>query len=210
MKKGLTLIELIFTIVIIAAVFTTIPKIIYVSNKSLEFSKKEDAVFNMMSKIMDISLKEYDEQNTVYDDVLLTGRTPPLYLDCNSTTGYRIGGFAGGRNCKNAVLESSIGKDAGEPPYDDVDDYNGVEENTTKNGRTAYTLNITAGYTDEWGKNDYDANGNLNYHFTDTSNDVKTNIKRVSVRVSYNDKNISSVTYYSANIGHMKINGIQW
>jgi hypothetical protein len=46
--------------VIIAFVFTVIPKIIYVSNKSLEFSKKEDAIFNMVSKMMDVVLKEYD------------------------------------------------------------------------------------------------------------------------------------------------------
>ena len=61
MRKSLTLIELIFTVVIISVVFTVIPKIIYVSNKSLEFSKKEDAIFNLMSKIMDISLKEYNK-----------------------------------------------------------------------------------------------------------------------------------------------------
>jgi len=48
--------------VIIAFTFTVIPKIIQISNKSLEFSKKEDAIFNMMSKAMDISLKEYDEK----------------------------------------------------------------------------------------------------------------------------------------------------
>ena len=85
MKKALTLIELIFTIVIIALVFTVIPKIIYVSNKSLEFSKKEDAIFNMMAKMMDVSLKEYDENNTEYDDILLTGSNNTL--DCNSSSG---------------------------------------------------------------------------------------------------------------------------
>jgi len=208
LKKAVTLIELIFTIVIIAAVFTTIPKIIYVSNKSLEFSKKEDAIFNMMSKIMDISLKEYDEKNTEYDDILLTNSS--LYLDCNKSSGYRVGGFAGSRNCKNAIFESNIGKDSNEPPYDDVDDdYNAIEENTTKNGRTVYTLDISSGYTDEWGKDDY-ADKNLNFNFTNTSNDTKTNIKRIEVKVSNNNEKISSVIYYSANIGHIKIESVQW
>jgi hypothetical protein len=83
--------------VIVAFTFKVIPKIIEVSNKSLEFSKKEDAIFNMMSKAMDISLKEYDEENTKYDDILLTGNSN--ILECNISTNYRIGGFKGSRNC---------------------------------------------------------------------------------------------------------------
>jgi len=207
LKKALTLIELIFTILIISLVFTVIPKIIYVSNKSLEFSKKEDAVFNMMSKIMDISLKEYDEKNTEYDDILLSGDDG--VLECNSTTGYREGGFVGSRNCKNAVFESSIGPDASEPPYDDVDDYNGIEENTTKNGRTVYTLNISAGYTGQWDAGDYSSKS-LSFIFDSVSDTTKTNIKRIYVSVSKDGQTIASIPYYSANIGHIKIQSVQW
>ena len=207
MKKAITLIELIFTIVIIAAVFTTIPKIIYVSNKSLEFSKKEDSIFNMMSKMMDISLKEYDENNTEYDDILLTGQN--LYLDCNTSTGYRKGGFKGSRNCLNEINESDISDD-GDTVYDDVDDYDGTEEKTTKNGRTEYTLKIKVGYTDEWGESDYSLQ-TLNYTFTNTTGTDKKNIKRINVSVKDSSGNIiSSLSYYSANIGHIKINSVQW
>jgi len=207
LKKALTLIELIFTIVIIAAVFTVIPKIIYVSNKTLEFSKKEDAIFNMMSKIMDISLKEYDEKNTNYDDILLSGNSG--VLECNASSGYRVGGFVGSRNCFNAAEESDIGSDASEPPYDDVDDFDGIEENTTSRGRVVYKLNVSAGYTDEWGGGDY-GDGNLSFQFTDTSNNTKTNIKRIYVTVSDGTQTISSVSYYSSNIGHIKIESVQW
>ena len=206
MKKAITLIELIFTIVIIAAVFTVIPKIIYVSNKTLEFSKKEDAIFNMMSKMMDISLKEYDEKNTEYDDILLTGQN--LYLDCNASTGYRKGGFKGSRNCLNGIEESNIpSNSSGE--YDYIEGYNGVEEKTTKNGRTEYTLKIKVGYTDEWEEGDYSGK-NLKFNFTNKSDSTKRNIKRVNITVSNDSEEISSVSYYSANIGHIKINGLQW
>ncbi|WP_456479665.1 type II secretion system protein [Nautilia sp.] len=209
MRKSLTLIELIFTIVIIALVFTVIPKIIYISNKSLEFSKKEDALFNMMAKMADISLKEYDEKNTEYDDILLTGNSN--VLECNASSGYRVGGFAGGRNCKNAVLESDIGSDTEEPPFDDVDDYNGTEENTTRYGRTLYTLKISVGYTGEWGENDYNHTaGVLNYTFNSFSGSGKTDIKRIEINICQNDNNISSVKYYSSNIGHAKIESVQW
>jgi len=208
LKKALTLIELIFTIVIIAAVFTTIPKIIYVSNKSLEFSKKEDAIFNMMSKMMDISLKEYDKKNTEYDDILLTGQNPPLYLDCNSSYGYRKGGFKGSRNCLNRIEESSIPSNS-DGEYDYIEGYNGVEENTTRNGRTEYTLKIKVGYTDEWDESNYN-NENLNFDFTNKSDNTKTNIKRVNITVSNGSEEISTLSYYSANIGHIRINGMQW
>jgi hypothetical protein len=100
--------------VIIAFTFSVIPRIILVSNKSLEFSKKEDAIFNMMSKAMDISLKEFDEQNTEYDDILLTGNSN--VLECNTSTNYRRGGFKGSRNCINHILESNIGLDRDEEP----------------------------------------------------------------------------------------------
>ena len=208
MKKALTLIELIFTIVIIAVVFTTIPKIIYVSNKSLEFSKKEDAMFNMMSKIMDISVKEYDYNNTLYDDILLTGEND--VLECNSSTGYRIGGFKGSRNCLNDINESSIPtNDSGE--YDYIEGYNGVGEELSY-GNTDYDLNITVGYTDEWNESNYN-DGNLTYQFSSNLyNTPHTNIKKITVSVKKHgaDENISSISYYSANIGHIKINSVQW
>ena len=210
MKKALSLIELIFTVVIIGIVFSVTPRIIYVSNKSLEFFKKEDAIFNMMSKVMDISLKAYDENNTYYDDILLANDPPINILDCNKSSWYRIGGFIGSRNCKNGIFESSIPINS-EGEYDYIEGYNGVEVNTTKYGRTLYTLKIRVGYTDEWDNSDYDYNdGNLSFTFTNRSDNTKTNIKRVYIKVFSNEHNISSIPYYSANIGHIQINGVRW
>ena len=148
--KAFSLIELIFTVVIIGLVFSVIPRIIEVSNKSLEFAKKEDAIFNLMAKAMDISTQEFDENNTRTDDILLVNDPAENILDCNSSSGYRVGGFSGSRSCKNGYFVSKIGADSDEPPYDDVDDYNNVEENTTNDGRVFYTLKIYAGYTDEF------------------------------------------------------------
>jgi len=147
LKKALTLIELIFTIVIITFTFTVIPKIFQISNKTLSLSSKEDAIFNMYSQMMDIVLKEYDEENTKYDDILLSGNVG--ILECNTSTGYRTGGFTGSRNCLNKVNENSIGVDTGEPPYDDIDDYNGTDYNI-KSGHKIYEIKIDAGYTDNW------------------------------------------------------------
>ena len=206
MKKGATLIEIIFAILIISFAFSTIPKMIEVSNKTLEFAKKEDAIFNMMAKIMDISFKEYDENNTISDDILVLKHNPLRVLDCNSSSKYRIGGFFGSRNCEHSVFESNIEADSNEPPYDDVDDYNGTSESISY-GHTEYNLTIFAGYTDEW--DSYD-DKSLTFNFTRRMDNNFTNVKRVSVIISKGGKNISSVSYYSANIGHIKIKSVAW
>jgi Tfp pilus assembly protein PilE len=213
LKKALTLIELIFTIVIIALVFTVIPKIIYVSNKSLEFSKKEDAVFNMMAKMMDVCLKEYDYNNTQYDDILIVNDPPQNVLDCNASSWYRVGGFRGGRTCENNISESAIPSPQNDNnEYDYIEGYNGYEDNNLSNGHTKYVLNIVVGYTTEWKESNY-SNQTLNFSFDDNlSSEQKSNIKKivVSIRKEGDDKNISIIKYNSANIGHMKINSVIW
>jgi len=208
-KKALTLIELIFTILIITFTFMVIPRMFQASNEVLNYSTKEDAIFNMYSQMMDIVLKEYDENNTKYDDILLTGNAE--VLECNPSTGYRVGGFRGGRNCKNDVWEDDIGPDENETSiedYDDVDDFNGTDYNISS-GNKEYEINITAGYTDNWHINNY-SNTDLEFNFTNISDNNFSQIKRIEVKVLHNNKVISSIRYYSANIGHIKVKSVQW
>lgn len=100
MKKGLSLIELVFTIVIIAVVFTVIPKIVLALSKSDEFTVKQDAVFNGMTMMQMISRLAWDENSTNNNDIL---QTASINFNCSSTTHYRVGGFRGSRNCENNV-----------------------------------------------------------------------------------------------------------
>jgi len=214
LRKALTIIELIFTVVILALVFTVIPKILYVSNKSIQVSATEEAIFNMMAKMSDIVFKEWDENNTQTDEILVVNQEPESVIDCDKDTGYRIGGFKGSRNCQSDINISHIGADANEPPYDDIDDYNGSEENTSTSGRKKkyFTLREFASYIKEWNATEYGVD-NFNYKFT--NNDVeKSNIKRVEVVVSQKingkEKNISTIKYYGANIGHSIIASESW
>jgi type II secretory pathway pseudopilin PulG len=206
MKKAFSLIELIFTMVIVAFTFSVIPKIIEYNNKALSFSKKEDAIYNLISKTIDISVKEFDEHNVGYDGILLVNNPPVNVLDCNLSSNYRVGGFVGSRQCPKEVYVSSTFKDDGEPPYDDVDDYYDYKEDI-KSGHTTYTLKATAGYTDEW--KSY-STASLEYNFTSTSNTDLTNIKRVEVSIYDDGKKIASLKYYSANIGHITTQSEQW
>jgi len=212
LKKGLTIIELIFTVVILALLFTVIPRIIFVSNKSIETSATEEAIFNMMAKMSDIVFKEWDENNTNTDEILVVNQVPESIIDCNKNTGYRIGGFKGSRNCQDDINISYIGKDSNEPPYDDIDDYNGTEENTTSSGRKRkkFTLDMFASYIEDWNTSNYDyISRKFNYKFNPNEKN-KSNIKRVEVVVSSNGKIISTIKYYGANIGHSIIESESW
>ncbi len=53
-------------------------------------------------------------------------------------------------------------------------------------------------------------NDTLNFHFTNKSDNTKTNIKRIKIIVYKGNNIISSVKYYSANIGHIKIGSVLW
>ena len=205
MKKALTLIELIFTIVIIAFVFMVIPRLFFISNKALFLSSKEDALFNMYSQMMDIAVKEYDENNTNYDDILLSGKN---LLECNVSTGYRVGGFVGGRNCFNKINESNIGLDSNEPPRDDIDDFNNLKYDIYS-GHKSYKLEIKVGYSDNWNEDNY-SDKKLEFNFTNRLDNNHSQIKRIYVKVLDNNKTISTLDYYSANIGHAKIKSIKW
>jgi len=219
LKKSFSLIELIFTIVIIALIFTTIPKIVYTTNQSFKTILKEDGLFNMMSKIMDISFKSWDENNTRHTDILLTGNNN--ILECNSSANppIRVGGFYSGdlysRICKNSYDVSHIGSDVGEIDktyYDDTDDYNGTNENATKDGNTRYILYITNGYSNEWNQNNY-TDDTLKFTFSNNQTSTHTNIKLTKVILydSKYDKNVSNSRYWSANIGQIRqIESVQW
>ena len=214
MRRALTIIELIFTVVIIALIFTVIPRIIYVSNKSIQTSATEEAIFNLMAKMSDIVFKEWDENNTNTDEILVVNQEPQNVIDCDKDTGYRIGGFRGSRNCKDDINISHIGEDDDEPPYDDIDDYNGTEENTSTSGRKKkyYTLDMFSSYVNEWNLSNYNGD-KFSYSFSKTKKD-KSNIKRVlvvvSTKVGGKEKNISTIKYYGANIGHSIIESKEW
>ena len=219
MRKSFTLIELIFTIVIIALVFTTIPKVIYSTNLTIKFTLKEDGLFNMMSNMMDITTQEWDENDTTHYDILLTGNSNVLECNSSANPAIRIGGFYSGdlysRICPNSLYISHIGPDTGEnsqEDYDDIDDYNGTESNATKNGNTRYQIYTNVSYVSEWNKNNYNYNTQtLNYKFSITP--TKSNIKFIQDTLHDNkyDKNISHAKYWSANIGVIpEIESVQW
>ena len=127
MRRALTLIELIFSMVIIALAFTIFPKIVQVSAQSAKYTLQEEELYNALALIGQIKNLHWDEQNTRYNDILLTNGEQAY--ECGYSFGgkpiYRIGSFVGSRNCLHKLSASAIGSENGELEPDDIDDFNG-------------------------------------------------------------------------------------
>ncbi len=208
MRRGLTLIELIFAMVIVALVFTVVPKIVFATNKSFETTAKEDALYNAMALMGILVRLPWDEANTRSDAILGTTDGDAAYR-CDETTGfYRVGGFKGGRNC----LE---GGDASEPLgqedalRNDLDDYDGYTLETTTPYGAKYRLAVSVRYLA-----DPTPGGTVDLQ-TLAAAGGSTDVKEVNVTVANaasRKKNPFTATlyYHSANIGAVYVRKRPW
>lgn len=205
-RRGLSLIELIFTIVIIAIIFTVIPKVILSLSKSDNFSIRQDALFNAVSLTQMISKLPWDENNTNSTDIL---HTQSVNFACDSLTKRRIGGFVGSRECKDDLHASAISSD-GQSDYlyfNDFDDFNDANISASY-----YGLNMSVNYIDD----------NITYNgqkavFTlkATPKTITTNLKMLDINVSYQGrrgkvKQLSGFNYISSNLGAVILNKRVW
>jgi len=206
MRKALTLIELIFTIVIIAIVFTVIPKIVLSLNKADNFVIRQDAMFNGISMMKMISNMPWDDENTNSSDILHVTNGS---FDCNQVSFLRIGSFIGGRTCDDNLTASNIPSGSGEIGYDenDIGDFHNKEVNASH-----YKLHVKVNYIqDSINYTDRTAYILVDKNFTTPT----TNLKYVDINVSYqgkrgNKKQLTQFNYTSANIGQMKLNKRVW
>ncbi len=213
-RKGMTLVELIFTIVIIAMVFTVIPKIIYTVNKSDSFTIRQDALLNGVSMLHMISNMPWDKNNTDSNDILHVSSSANVDFDCNSTTHYRKGGFVGSRTCEDNFSASAINIVLNDADGDNIGAFNNADVNITAYGAQIYELNITVGYISD---------KNITYNGSAASIDLNksinsnyfTNLKRIETKVLYHGKRgktktLARFNYTSANIGLTAINKREW
>ncbi len=207
MRKGLSLVELIFTIVIIAIVFTVIPKVVLSLNKSDSFTIRQDALFNGVSMVSMISKLSWDENNTNSSDVL---HVDSLNFTCNASNGRRVGAFIGSRNCEQN-LSSTLGKD-GELDYityNDIDDFISEDNITAK----PYKLKTTVKYLSD----NYSYAGSkmvIDLNLSSPST-LSTNLKKLDITVYYAGKRgeqrqLTQFDYVSSNIGQMILNKRSW
>lgn len=215
MRAGFNLIELIFTIVIMAGIFAVLPRIIFATNKSDTFALKQEALFNTISLTNIASLLAWDENNTHTLSILATSGNSSF--DCNTTTFLRLGGFLGdnSRKCKEDFSASLIGVDALESDYllfDDIDDFNGTLIDVNLSSLAKYKILTQVRYLND---SVFSVSGNkMTIILDNLINENSSNIKKFKATVSYagkkGDKNISSFYYYSTNIGQITLNSETW
>ncbi len=213
MRAGFNLIELIFTIVIMAGIFVVIPKIIFATNKSDTFALKQEAFFNAISLTNIASFLAWDENSTKTLSILATSDN---FIACDKSTFLRSGGFLSshGRNCKEDFNASEISSD-GESDYllfNDIDDFDGKSIDVNLSTKTKYKIFTQVRYLDD---NIFNVSGSkMTITLDDSSHTTTSNIKKFKATVSYagkrGDKNISSFYYYSTNIGQITLNSESW
>ncbi len=216
-RKGVTLIELIFTVVIIATVFTVVPKIIFAINKSDSLSMRQDALMNGVSMLHMVSNMPWDKNNIDSKDILHTDIASDKF-ECDEMTFYRVGGFIGSRRCEDNLSASviNITLHNGDDIYtlNNIGDFNNTDVNITAYGSQLYDINISVNYIDD---------SNFNYVLQSVAVDlnssknspISTNLKNITMKVFYHGKRakrreLAIFRYTSTNIGLVEINKREW
>lgn len=132
MKKGLTLIELILSMVIIAITFSVVPKLIFTMKKTNSLAIQADGITNALTLMSIINNKAWAKENVNSDAILQAGSSNL----CDPSTGYRIGGFVGGRSCLDGNFSASFDKDG----FDDIDDFDGDKRVSTQICNSAFDV----------------------------------------------------------------------
>ncbi len=203
MRRSFTLIELIFSMVIIALAFTVLPKVLQVSAKSSATTLKEEAMSNAMAMMGWIRVLAWDEQNVQSDEILIPQKYEPIYK-CPVWEIYRAGGFAGSRNCRHELPASSLRKEGDN--FDDIDDFAGYETNITNATATrTYNLKVDVNYVKDY-----------NQTFLTRKAGGSSDVKMVSIVVTPLAKkgalggSFAKLTYFASNIGQIRINRVAW
>ncbi|WP_300364872.1 type II secretion system protein [Hydrogenimonas sp.] len=212
MRRGVTLIELIITMVIVGLVFMVVPKIVFVTNKSFETIVKEDALYNAMALMGIVIHLPWDEENTKMDQILSVSSGHSSYT-CDTTTGfYRIGGFKGSRNCiDNSVVPMNASSAPGREDafFNDIDDYDGYRVETATPAGAKYRLDVGVRYLAD------PAPGNSVDLSVLSPASGSTNVKEINVTVSNAPGRkkapfSTSIFYHSVNIGQVYVNKRAW
>jgi prepilin-type N-terminal cleavage/methylation domain-containing protein len=215
MRKGLSLIELIFTIVIIALVFTVIPKIVFALKKSDSFAIRQDAILNSVSLMQMLSKLPWDQNDFNTTDILHVNAGNVIF-DCNTTTMLRQGGFVGSRNCQDNLNALGLGSDVGEnneTNFNDIDDFNNFDFNTS-----IYNIHLTVNYVNDFAVAPLIAPPSITIDLSTNGLAAgSTNLKRVNLQTNYNGVRVGergnalmNFSYTSANIGQTFLHKRVW
>ena len=193
-RSAFSVVEMIVTMTIISLSFAVLPQIMEISSKSVESTKQSEGFYHGVAKAKIILAKAWDEN--VVDDFETKGFYGVLETNETSLACPRAGHYSGDgrRKCSSGLAASAtIGQDGGD--FDDIDDFNGEQDN----GIEFYSTVSSIEYVKYEGDNpNYTREGNY------PPSGKTSNIKRIIIDVKKDDKDLSSYIYYAANIGMQK------
>ena len=203
-KYSFTIIELIFAIVVIGIVSTSIPMLLTTSTNIQETNMKEKSFFNAYSTLNLIQVQAWDENNTQEGKykTILTADNGDSELLCQRKGIQQLNRNLGAVCATEDNKTSTIGPDKDENSSEDYDDMDDFNDYSTEVGD--FNISVNVKYISD--TSDY-SQKNIYIDMTDESSQSDTNIKLVKVNVS--DKNtkelISVISYIAPNIGASKI-----
>ena len=209
MRRALTLIELLLTMVIVGLVMMVIPKIVFVTNKSFEAIVKEEALYNALALAGVVVSLPWDDANRKYEQILPVEAGSDDYR-CDPATGYRIGGFKGSRNCIAETLPMASAKlEREDDEYNDLDDYNGYEVNTSTPYGSKYKIDVAVEYFDDPPLSETIDLSSL----SPSAKSTNTKVVKISVSNALSNRKIffrTTFYYDSVNIGQFYLNKRAW
>lgn len=223
-RSAFTLIELIFTILILGFIATGLPMILATDMDAREESLVQEAIYAATAKMSQIISYKWDEANNE-DNVTISGAKVldiPVSANTDSNlsrigvTKFRAGHFqtTGRRSMYSQEINAStLQSDAGDG--DDIDDFI-VNNSQLLSGSTSaggykedYVINISVSYIIDKSNstNGYENSEQNGFEFENPVTTLdKTNIKSVVVDVlGTNNERLFTLRTYSSNIGESSI-----
>ncbi|WP_060826216.1 type II secretion system protein [Sulfurospirillum cavolei] len=212
MRSAMSLIELVFTIVIMGIAVMSLPLILTQVQRNDAFAMQQEAILAAKAKIGNILTYEWDHNSydsTASRSFVLATSSPDTELNCNGTTFRRLGHVNADsrRKCSaTGASASAIGADAGDGGnFTDIDDFDADAINISASAEGAgtldyiFNLNLRTSITYAADSATYNVSPVV-FTLNPDNNATVTNIKTISVTVSGGDQNIT-LRAFTCNIG---------
>ena len=191
-RAGFTLIELIFAIVIISIVVVSLPMMMQSNTSAMSANIVQEAIFGASTQLSSALTPHWDE-NSMQDDKNGLARV----IDdgsCDDSSRLKIGHIDQElhRRCLDSN-ETTVSNSSSDDEVDALEDMIVTDENLTNSSADA------TGYKQ-----------NYKYSIEVTNSDVSfgsltnsKNLKKITITIKVDDKNITKLHSYSANIGEV-------
>lgn len=196
------MIELIFAIVVISIVVMSLPVMIQMTSKGVEDNIVQEAIFAASAELMGATSYYWDANSMQDNSTSHLSRVIDIENDCNTTASssrhrLRPGHIAQPYHRRCLDNPSTGRADDSNDTFPNIDNY--IADN---DGELIFENEAAEGVREAGYKKSYKTNLSISY--IDGEGNAENNIKKVTVMITdSDDKNITKLNVYSANIGEI-------